>query len=1499
MDGNVQQQHSRASSFAMSSTSPPNHDDDSDSISLTSTRNDDDDEENLYVVESVHAEELQDGERLFLIEWANYPLDLCTWEPLENLNEKLSKEWEEKKATQDPSVSRDFVTKYEIAYNEKLEETRLRHRRRNAKRRKLGIPTTSFRFREREISDSEDEIVAPQEIADSEAESLSYSSDGSREAREDNAVDHRASAALIKPSKSAKSKPSSSKSKEKRPARPQVNSIFGISQRGDQKSVSTKRTDAKSTPASGSTIEKPKAGKQASSDRERPSTTGYQGSARRVSATSPVQPVGVNTKPSASSVVKTAAGSGTTANAGIAKSSTVRPNKTTVSKAMGPTGTAPPAHKPSSVPASAPSQAAHKGKSTMKRSSQAAVKTAVNIFSETDGRKKKTKPTMAEMEIDKTQQPRLNKNARQNWASQKRSRERDDQAPPIERINPAQYAPGFLPQQVQASTQVRNDAGGSAEVTAPPQEQRSTAPPLQDARSSSTAGNPIPVRVAKRPLRSVLSSIADRPGKKAKSVRFTETELGPSLSQEAFQRISSMEGERFPREGDPVKIIDDDDDDGLFVGEPMDIDDDAAASIPLIAPRKLDLSTYKSRSHGLISVDKKIKLSTSTELLDVIFDAFPSRPAQDTDQWLREFLGTDCLDIGHSFLAESLVEQLGKLTYSAFRSLCSGVLRSDDSNESLNILAEHLRLTSSGLSLARKLFNLVLFPTKCADFDGLSNFGVDLASPGPGNVALRYFIFSSDVPIFQLMRPSLSPTKRLKSTIGKEKLLLFPTILGMQYSSLIAPYEKEAREKLNVYLAFPERALPWQHSIASWLTMRNSKCKIYTNFDAGSWLAFLEFMKTERGLLIIHEALVPFIRRLPQLHKLLKTSVIVWQFSEAMGPEPPRPLANLSIVPVIPTRFSRIFPMGHVILLTPSFLLSEPREAYKIIKWFFTCRAKNQTNKLVLAYNIVDFLSSLYQEKTECRNRLKQGAWRFQREIDIAVEKNAAALTDDDLAARQKIWFFLDMWLSEQMHNDIPFSELNSVIFADRSIDPHDEQSLVNWFGTWSMMHRQDYRRFYVVGSSGHQPTSPDNPPTTRTSRTMQIPKYHPSVVNDPDKAMRNSLSKAGQPFTPTLVLQSQCFANDEANIQPWLVSRARERRADCQRRFGNDPFWDLYTKPVSWANGDMANRLGDSAMQFATIKQWWDTIQPWSAVKNTYIAFFYTISDDEWRPENYSGGTMPKRNAWLAIWRPCEVHFKKDAYAHGRTELVIWDTRAGDQLEANFPPGHQDLTWMQRALVDFIKLHAHEKNSGSYLHRTWVGGSQAQRAELELRSVSPVDVTAEMLADRLLFDLNNALPSPPYALQKHKYREMTANEGPQDSSSTNQDASLYGSEDDLDSRMIFHPPRGSENLQPETPSRCINGLFEASRLARLQQQNSMVYTFPPTLSWYQHQVAEGRQFEHIMVDKWERIIRERIFSESKVYTDASAPPSATSARPQTGLSRNDSVSSNHSSSTY
>ncbi|KAI5854082.1 hypothetical protein GGS23DRAFT_502072 [Durotheca rogersii] len=115
-----------------------------DDISLTSTGDEasGEDQDKEWFVDDLYAERPhpnRPGEMQYLIRWDGFPMDQCTWEPAENLGPGLLLQWEKTKKDIAAGKSRAFdIEIYNAAYRLRME----RHLKRNAKRKRLGLPLT-------------------------------------------------------------------------------------------------------------------------------------------------------------------------------------------------------------------------------------------------------------------------------------------------------------------------------------------------------------------------------------------------------------------------------------------------------------------------------------------------------------------------------------------------------------------------------------------------------------------------------------------------------------------------------------------------------------------------------------------------------------------------------------------------------------------------------------------------------------------------------------------------------------------------------------------------------------------------------------------------------------------------------------------------------------------------------------------------------------------------------------------------------------------------------------------------------------------------------------------------------------------------------------------------------------------------------------------------------------------------------------------------------------
>ncbi|EED21649.1 Chromo domain protein Chp1p, putative [Talaromyces stipitatus ATCC 10500] len=146
---------------------------DEDDISLTSTVESEFQDE--YEVETIHAQEIINGQRMYLVKWKGYSDSRCTWEPRESFNTKeILREWKHRKR----QIRRGLIQPFDVeawqAECEALENARQeRKRRRREKRARLGLPAS-----ENQESQNESQAIAePTKEPDTVAPSSEASSD--------------------------------------------------------------------------------------------------------------------------------------------------------------------------------------------------------------------------------------------------------------------------------------------------------------------------------------------------------------------------------------------------------------------------------------------------------------------------------------------------------------------------------------------------------------------------------------------------------------------------------------------------------------------------------------------------------------------------------------------------------------------------------------------------------------------------------------------------------------------------------------------------------------------------------------------------------------------------------------------------------------------------------------------------------------------------------------------------------------------------------------------------------------------------------------------------------------------------------------------------------------------------------------------------------------------------------------------------------------------------
>ncbi|KAK0651314.1 hypothetical protein B0T16DRAFT_386763 [Cercophora newfieldiana] len=1381
-------------------TTPEGDDDD---ISVTSTVEAEVDEDQEFEVEDILAEHKgKDGKMTYLVKWANFELHDATLEPPSHLSDQLMSMWAEKKqkikAGEAEAVQlEDWQAAKDLERQRKAE----RQRRREEKRKRLGLsqtppPSASVPGSARPVSDpnsseseaAEDEFIA-EDVSDTTAKVRPQQK--------------QTPASVSKPT--ASSTKAGSVSSQATVPKPQPQP------QPRRTSLAKPATAADANPSSG------RPAVSASSSRvpnERPSVTGYQGTARKLSD-----------KPSSSNA------------RGVTSPKIIRP-------------------------VANPAKSKMMAKKTVKAP-------AGNIF--TSGRVRKKRGSLRDIQVDPTKASTSRQTDK--WSIRRKlemaSRAKEDLPPDADAL----YL--FDPSMAGKRTSSLNSTTKETSQVSPT---TILSPELQ-------VGSPTELQ----------------PGPEPKQV--------PEPRPSALKAQSSIGSLSKPRK---VRFADEKE---LSSGEPMDIDAPGPREgrTRLRSPTLEDRPTFRSPSpiqsppHSQITMSGPGATQSIEKLLALgnrkpLNVAFNGMPAESRFDWVRQFMGDKTLTFRLSCLAQTVEARRGDLFQNT--TLAAGTITSKTNEKDLDHIAEFLKSSLLGLFYPHSQFNILVYPAKCEDWK--IDIPSQIAENSPS--VLQYCIFSSpwdyntEVGSLHLTPPAVPSSKEEKeaslssrSAADVAKEVAFKRFFNFDYKALFPRRRKQPATDV-FFLVFPESKAMAMLSLFNWLRACNPHCQVFFSCQPGSWNAFRAAVDREPGVVIIHDILTPTFRRFPNLSRYLVEKIDeYWCFAE---PNRPQPFPSMSLddvpSPLINIQLTRMFSLRTAILLTPSFMVSQPQQLEKFLQWFMAKDRGGFNYRLVTAWNIHDYLRELNEEKSLARMQL---LYNSDTTTGVIAELRGLSAADCDARSAASL-------LALELHRQrlekaglYESEEENSrLIYADRCIDPNDEQSLVNWFGWWSTMRTDEFRKFYVVGSGEILKNQP-----RRGERSIRIPRYSSRTINDPDTVLQTFQQSLQQesdgkpevqpPSGPDTQLQVSsnggnggngggCHYANQPLAQPFLSelvesndfgSFKRAIKNSFTKSGGQDPRWRLYAYPVSWDRPEMATHWTDpTAVKFASFTEWLNYVHPFNGPSlkgnykfNTYVAFFYTIATD-WNP-----AAIPRnlkqvpRHPWIGIYRAA-FH---DARPHQVLDLLIWDLDARRRCPGTGPPLFKDLLFMQRSWIDFVQRRGSEKNPGTRIGRVWLGGFDINP---EIVSPSAIDTTLRFIPF-MLKDLKAELPLPARVLCKRGFREVQLYDvppshpvsRPADDESVAMDIDRpsedeLDDEDDDDTRIIFHPPRGTK-MVPGQRTKCANKLYEDARLARARRSgdDTMTFQFTPTTQWYEDQVNEGRGFQFINVEPWDDINRD------------------------------------------
>lgn len=373
---------------------------------------------------------------------------------------------------------------------------------------------------------------------------------------------------------------------------------------------------------------------------------------------------------------------------------------------------------------------------------------------------------------------------------------------------------------------------------------------------------------------------------------------------------------------------------------------------------------------------------------------------------------------------------------------------------------QYLRLYAGGLISVSTDFSILIYPT----IEEWKVLGPSVPfSPDDG---LRYLIFQPNGDISKLLAPKDEvPTLFMKSLVRR--------LHGLRYRQFL---QVGKPDRINhFYLMFPSGANKTAAFFSSWLRASDSRCKIYSSETEGTWNFFVSCPDIYAGAVLIHESMVPYISELPSLKRLITPPTnnkifTFWCIDDSSNQYPifqSLERSNLGQISV-----TRMFPHGHAIFLTPSFLVAEPERAFSLINWFRKkTQAKPRTWKLVCAYDIRSYLLELALDKSFERDQFEEENHNKPAKDSWAAERG---LSYQECVARFKCHEMISELLEESIKDrllepdvlDQPGDSATTIVHADESIDPDDEPSLITWFAGWGLRNLDKFRKYTVVGTN-------------------------------------------------------------------------------------------------------------------------------------------------------------------------------------------------------------------------------------------------------------------------------------------------------------------------------------------------------------------------------------------------------------------------------------------------
>ncbi|KAI0965985.1 hypothetical protein F4678DRAFT_450977 [Xylaria arbuscula] len=309
-----------------------------------------------------------------------------------------------------------------------------------------------------------------------------------------------------------------------------------------------------------------------------------------------------------------------------------------------------------------------------------------------------------------------------------------------------------------------------------------------------------------------------------------------------------------------------------------------------------------------------------------------------------------------------------------------------------------------------------------------------------------------------------------------------------------------------------------------------------------------------------------------------------------------------------------------------------------------------------------------------------------------------------------------------------------------------------------------------------------------------------------------------------------------------------------------------LHQKPVSWKDWNMADQFLDGeeySSRFDTFDGWFKAAPTFSQKRNTYYGLFYTITDvwDEYMPRR-----KYERHPWIAIYRPKNPHLLRKQERFIYLELFIWDMAAADRGKTGNCLLDMQCQLIDYVYSNIPKHYPGCSLSDVWYSSTTnlEIGPNENPLDITCRRIREMfDNGRDELApyDKVLFNKWTPLDA---RLWRSGMSPMTFRTNPLGKPSALSPKRIPQTEEDKTKpqRAIWHPIPGRTR---DLGTKCLNDLHETCLKARLRDPkcNQIEYRYRPTQEWWVDQVKEGRACGYVSVDA-AAVIIEKLKRKSK-----------------------------------